>query len=317
VDPFQAASEMIAGGRHDLAEPVIRRGLQANPDSPFGHALLALCLHYKDDPEGAAREAREAVVLSPDTAFCHYVLGMVLVEAKKIAEAETAALTALDLDPENESHLALLARVRLRQKRGDEALELALRGLRIDPNDLNCLNLRILSLRALGRNAEAQVASREILERHPDSQISQLQAGIARGMARDDAAAQAHFKEALRLDPGNTNLVRIFESPSRGSVLLWAVGAVFAVVGAITPWTRAALTGRSLRALTWILPLMALGAAWGRGKRVLAAVGTVAALLGWAWLAFRGGRLTEARAALSAAAVASLLVPVALAWRRV
>ena len=305
---------MLAGGRHDLAESVVRRGLKGDPDSPFGHALLALCLHHKDDAEGAARQAREAVALSPDTAFCHYVLGLVLVEAKKVAEAESAALTALELDPENESHLALLARVRLRQKRADEALELVLRGLRIDPNDLNCLNIRIVALRELGRNAEAQLASREILQRHPENQISQLQAGIARGLVQDDVGARAHFAEALRIDPSNRPLARAFERRSGG--ILWIIGSVFAAVGAITPWTRAALTGRSLRGLTFILPLLILAAGWGSRRRLISGLGVVAMLLGWSWIAFQGGRLTEARVALSAAAVASL-VPAALAWRGV
>ena len=316
TDSFQAASEMLAGGRHDLAEPLIRRGLQRDPDSPFGHALLALCLHHKDDAAGAEREAAEAVAQAPDFPFCHYVRGLILLKAKKTAEAEEAALTALDLDPENENHLALLGQVRLAQKRRDEALELALRGLRVDPNDLNCLNLRIVALRALGRNAEAQVAAREILRRHPEDELSHIQAGLAKSMAGDDDAARAHFGEALRIDPTNQPLAREYESRSRGSYALWVVGAVFAVVGALTPWSKVAMTGRSLRGLSWILPLLALSASWGRRGRLIASLGAVGALLAWAWVAFQGGRLTEARLALSAAAVASL-VPVVRALRGV
>jgi tetratricopeptide (TPR) repeat protein len=314
VDPFQAASEMIAGGRHDLAEPLVRRGLQRQPDSPFGHALLALCLHHKDDVQGAEREAREAVALAPDVPFCHYVHGRLLLSAKRVAEAETAALTALDLAPENESHHALLGQVRIAQKRAAEALELATRGLAIDPNDLNCLNLRIVALRELGRNAEAQIAARDILQRHPEDELSHIQAGLARSMARDDDGARAHFAEALRIDPNNQPLARAFERRSGG--YLWVIGAIFAIVGAITPWTKPAMTGRSLRGLTWILPLLVLGAAWGRRRRLLASLTAVAALLAWAWLAYQGNRLTEARVALSAAAVAAL-VPVTLGLRGV
>ncbi|HEX7902143.1 MAG TPA: tetratricopeptide repeat protein [Planctomycetota bacterium] len=314
MDPFQGAFEMLAGGRPDLAEPLIRRGLQRQPDSPFGHALLALCFHHRDDHAAAEREAREAVAQAPDVPFCHYVLGRVLLSAKRIAEAETAALTALDLLPENEGHLALLGQIRIAQKRGAEALELAERGLAIDPNDLNCLNLRIVALRELGRNAEAQLAAREILQRHPEDEVAHIQAGLARSMVGDDDAGRAHFAEALRIDPTNQPLARAFERRSGG--FLWVIGAVFAVAGALTPWTKIAMTGRSLRGLTWILPLVVLGAAWGRRKRLLASLAAVAALLTWAWFAFKGGRLTEARLALSAAAVASL-VPAGLALRGV
>jgi tetratricopeptide (TPR) repeat protein len=220
VDAFQAASELLAGGRDDLAEPLIRRGLAAEPDHPFGHALMALCHLRRDELDAAHRESQEAARLGPDIPFCHYVLGMVLLGAKKVVEAETAARAALDLDPEDESYLGLLGRIRMAQKRPDEALALSEQGLRVDPNDLNCLNLRIDALRRLGRNAEAQLAVRDILERHPEDEVSHIQAGIARTRVLDGDGARAHFGEALRIDPTNQSVAGAFESgggPADGS----------------------------------------------------------------------------------------------------
>ena len=312
MDPFHAASELLAGGRHDLAEPLVKRGLAADPDSAFGHALLALCLHHQER-EGAVEAARQAVALGPALPFCHYVLGMVLLKAKQVPAAEEAAMTALDLDPENESHLGLLGHVRVAQKRHAEALALADQGLRIDPNDLNCLNLRIHALRQLGRNAEAQIAAREILQRHPDDEVAHLQAGIARQQILDDAGAHAHFGEALRLDPTNVAVARAFEEGGSGGGTLWVmlIGAVFGLVGGLMPWTNPALTGRCLRGLTWLLPVVVLVGVWGRRSRRLPRLlfwgGLLGALLGGAWIALRAGRLVEARAALTAAGVVALL----------
>lgn len=313
MDPFHAASDLLAGGRCDLAEPLVKRGLEADPDSPFGHALLALCLHHQDR-DGAVAEAREAVALGPDQPFCHYVLGMVLLKARKVPEAEAAARSALELDPENESHLALLGHVRVAQKRHAEALALVEQGLRVDPNDLNCLNLRIHVLRQLGRNAEAQLAAREILQRHPEDDLAHVQAGIARRQVFDDAGAQAHFGEALRLDPTNAAVARAFDEGGGGGagplgVLL--AGAAFGLLGGVLPWTNAALTERCLGWLSWILPPVAVAGVWGRRSRRLPRLllwgGLLGALLGGSWLALRSGRLVEARAALSVAAVVALL----------
>lgn len=309
MEAFQAASELLAGGRDDLAEPLIKRGLAAEPDHPFGHALMALCHLRRDESAAAEREAAEAVKLGPDIPFCHYVLGMVRLASKRLPEAEAAAEAALDLDPEDESYLGLLGRIRLAQKRPQEALELVEQGLRVDPNDLNCLNLRIDALRHLGRNAEAQAAVRDILTRHPEDELSHLQAGLARSRVHDDDGARAHFGEALRLDPTNRGAAAAYEEggSSLGVVLL---GGVFAVVGGLLPWTNAAVTERCLRGLTWMLPVLAVAGVWGRrsrrARRLLLWGGVLAALLAGAWLALKAGRLVEARAALSAAALAAL-----------
>ena len=319
MEPFQAASELLAGGRADLAEPLLKRGLAAEPDSPFGHALLALCRHHQDRPEPALAEAREAAALGPDIPFCRYVLGTVLLRAKQVREAEAEATSALEMEPENESYLVLLGHVRLAQKRRAEALDLAEQGLRVDPNDLNCLNLRIHALRQLGRNAEAQVAARELLHRHPEDEIAHLQAGLARRRVFDDEGAHAHFGEALRIDPTNRAAAGAFDE-GRRSLLVLFFGAVFALVGGILPWTNAALTGRCLRGLTWMLPIVVLAGVWGRRSRRLPRLllwgGLLGVLLGWAWIALRAGRLVEARAALTAAGVLALL-PGALALRGV
>jgi tetratricopeptide (TPR) repeat protein len=313
-DPFRAAAEILGGGRADLAEPLVRRGLEADPDSPFGHALLALCLHHKEDVDGAEREAREAVAQGPGFPFGHYVLGLVLLKSKKVVEAEAAAMSALDLAPEDENHLALLGRVRLARKRPAEALELALRGLAVDPNDLNCLNLRVVALRELGRNAESQLAARELLARHPDDELGHIQAGLARSAVHDHDGARAHFGEALRLDPTNAALAEAFESRHPGRARLAGVAAIVAVVGAFVPWTNAAATGRCLRAHTVLLPLFLLGVAWGRPRRLLAGGAALAVALALAWAAFQAGRITEARIAL-AAAVVVVLVPIVSAAR--
>ena len=161
-------------------------------------------------------------------------------------------------------------------------------------------------------------AARGRRERQPTS--TGPPTNTARGSAEADATA-VQYMTVAGINP--TGMVTMFEKllaerqRNPGAVERWfsthptTQERIDNVQAAIS-----SLPQGSLRGLTWILPLVALGAAWGRRKRLLASVGAVAALLAWAWLAFQGTRLTEARIALSAAAVAAL-VPVTLGLRGV
>ena len=55
--------------RYELAETELRQALAAEPDDAYAHAVLALCLIERKQPNEATDEARQAIHLAPDMPF--------------------------------------------------------------------------------------------------------------------------------------------------------------------------------------------------------------------------------------------------------
>jgi tetratricopeptide (TPR) repeat protein len=197
------ARVLIAQSRCDLAEDEIRKTLGEEPDDPFAHALLAVCMTERKAYAEATAEARLAVAKAPDHPFPHYVLAGILAERNLPEEAHAAIDEAIRLDPEDADYPARQAAIRLEQRRWEAALDSAERGLAIDPEHVDCTNLRAMALVKLGRKTEAGTAIESALARDPGNSATHANMGWTLLERGEREKAMEHFREALRLDPGS------------------------------------------------------------------------------------------------------------------
>ena len=188
-------------GRYDLAEQEARRLLVEEPDDPYAHALLGLCLLKRQDWSQALREVSEAVRLGPDLAYAHYVAGHVLLAADRHAQATDAANAAIRLDPADPAHHGLLAAIHLDRRQWREALAAAERGLELDPEHVQCNNVRGMALVKLGRRGEAGATMAQTLALDPEDAFTHANRGWSLLHECKPDEAMEHFREALRLDP--------------------------------------------------------------------------------------------------------------------
>jgi tetratricopeptide (TPR) repeat protein len=97
----------------------------------------------------------------------------------------------------------MLAQIRCDQREWSAALKAADQGLSIDPEHSACVNLRAIALVHLGRRAEAAGAVQGALDRDPANTTTHANQGWNYLHHNDPNRALEHFREALRLDPGN------------------------------------------------------------------------------------------------------------------
>ncbi len=198
---LERAQLLLQQSRPADAEREALLALTLAPDQPLAHAYLALSRSDQNRPQEAVESARAAVGLAPDTAFFHYVYAIVLHRADREAAARTEITEAIRIDPENANHFSLLASIELSERRWPAALEAAERGLTLDPQDVSCANLRSMALVRLGRKEEAMEAVDFALAREPHNALSHANQGWNYLHRNNPAAAQNHFREALRLNP--------------------------------------------------------------------------------------------------------------------
>jgi tetratricopeptide (TPR) repeat protein len=199
----QRAWAALERSRYELAEKEFRVVLAEEPDDAQSHAGLALCLVEQRRFDEAEAEANTAVGMAPDADFCHFVMGRVLLERNRFGEAITAIEEAIRLDPQDANNRYLLAMTLSRQRKWGECLAAADAGLALDAEHEGCTNLRALALTHLGRKDEAADTIAGALERAPESSLTHTNQGWALLHRNDPTAALEHFREALRLDPGN------------------------------------------------------------------------------------------------------------------
>lgn len=201
--PLQRGLLLYQQGRIEQAEQELRQALAQEPDEPYAHALLALCLSKREQFDAATQEAHQAIHLAPDFGFAHYALAWVLDDRRRWGEALAAIKEALRLEPEDADYCALEAQIYFNQRLWPTALKAAERGLRSEPDHVACTNLRAMALVKLGRKAEAGATIDAALARNPDDAVTHANRGWSYLEQHEPQKALEHFREALRLDPEN------------------------------------------------------------------------------------------------------------------
>jgi tetratricopeptide (TPR) repeat protein len=197
------ADLLLQQGRFADAERELGQLLSTDPRHPLAHALMAHAMLGQLRLNDAEYAAREAVSSAPDEAFAHFAVAAVLRERRRYSEAAAAIEQAIALDPYSPDQFAMLAQIRVDQREWAAALSAADQGLSSDPEHAACVNLRAIALVHLGRRDEAATVVRGALDKDPANAITHANQGWTCLHQNDPKRALEHFREALRLDPGN------------------------------------------------------------------------------------------------------------------
>jgi TonB family protein len=247
---YQAPSDLVVS----LANTQPRSTKQPSPErlSAYGELDLALTKKLNKQLASANEDFARALQLAPDSATLHLAYARNLLLVQNYAEAEAQARQSLKLWPEDaEAHVELAMALTL-QKRDSEAVLEAREALRIFPGDKPALADLGISLARSGQYKEAIPILKEslpfaaglpiihkllgaslmhagdfdaaieeltvFLKTKPDDAETHYFLGVAlRGNGKPDEAA-AQFREAARIEPGNSFYSAIASSDdSKGS----------------------------------------------------------------------------------------------------
>jgi Flp pilus assembly protein TadD len=260
---FRRASALIDVGRVEEAAALYGELLRQEPDDFSSLCGLSRCLGKLERTREALALAERAAALAPDNDWPHRLRSAHLMRLRRPADAMRAAREAVRLDPSGFASLLTLFETQVGGRDAKEAARTALRICELFPHQAeahNCLG-RVAMLRRDWAAADA--AFREALRLGPQEPVYQSNLALAlerRGRRRE---AMQLFQQAVRTDPGNSSARR---------QLVHAVDRRVAVVGVAGSLTAglAVLVARSLHdpeTMAAAAALLVLAAAAGLGVR--------------------------------------------------
>ncbi len=149
---------LLLQGNTRAAADAFRQLIESYPDRVDGYRNLARVARVEGDLDGAYESLRKAEDITPGDPQTAWVWGQVLTEDGRYDEAIKAYRRVLETFPEDRAAWRELAVVHYRNHQFDDSMTAGEEVLRIDPEDRIAHYYKMLSLRALGREAEAEAA---------------------------------------------------------------------------------------------------------------------------------------------------------------
>jgi tetratricopeptide (TPR) repeat protein len=170
------------------------------------HYNLALVLLRKGDRARAIHELQTAIQQKPDSVSSHFALGSVFEEEKKLGSAEEQFRSALRIDPHFAPGAIKLSEVLITEGKPQAAVACLEDAVKQAPPEQNEPVQAALGAAYLA-NVEIEKALatlKDLVAAQPNSADAHFNLGLVyarQGQFRDEEAAVAEFREALRLEP--------------------------------------------------------------------------------------------------------------------
>ena len=193
---------LTEAGHYAEATNYLRSAIEADPNQPQAYLALALAESERPGGQNNALDAIDrAMALAAGSAHILGNKAQLLCNFGRYHEALELRNRALQIDPN--CYIALLAQTNAYTKlcRWPEAALSARRMLELNPNDASALNLLAQAFRFQDRHQESHKITSRVLSLAPEDAFGQANAGYDALKADDPRLANAHFLQALRLDP--------------------------------------------------------------------------------------------------------------------
>ncbi|MBK1827264.1 tetratricopeptide repeat protein [Haloferula rosea] len=254
---------LLSRNRPEEAERVARGLLAKDPEDLSILFFLGVALLDQNKPKQAEEVFRDIIGQAPEFTDAYFMLARCLSERSRHKEALKAIGTAIESDPDDATYHGLKASILFQLNKPTEALQSAETGLALDPDDDSCRFYKSILLGQVGRHEEADAEAHTLLADDPDEATSHCARGWVKQLAGDAQAAEQHFIEALRIDPGHEDArIGLAESLKMGNPLLGWLMRGLLWMGRV-PWyyllagiLAASMTGRFLRKFEDPLPLL-------------------------------------------------------------
>jgi tetratricopeptide (TPR) repeat protein len=202
---LQKARLLLEQNRFEDASNELKNALALDPANSETLGLMARLQLDTNHPSEALELLDHALSLDPEEDYYLYLRSFAFYRLEDLRSAAQSIGQALAMNPFHAGYFALYSFILIRQRKFEEALEKADEGLRIDAADIGCLNARSQALNKLNRTQDAIDTMQNTLGVDPENDFSHTTIGFNYLEKGKHELAANHFREALRINPGNVS----------------------------------------------------------------------------------------------------------------
>jgi choline-sulfatase len=196
------AGDDLRLGRADAAIAKLKRALAYNERAYDAHVMMGSAWQRKGDLDRAVGEFDAAALLNPVGAAPHLLAAGAYLDAGRLESAMARVDKATALEPDSGEVALMRGRVFERAGRGPDALAAYERAVSLNPSDMPARGRLVSVAMGAGRHEVAEPHLHVLLKASYQPSRAHFGLGqIAQARGRLQEAA-AHYREALRLEPG-------------------------------------------------------------------------------------------------------------------
>jgi protein O-mannosyl-transferase len=195
------AAMLMADGKVELAEPLLREAIKQDPTFHGAHLRLGIITLNRGDFVQAAKHLKKTVKIAPDDFRGHLHLGRLWLAQEEYARAETTLDRAHKLSPNSAEVVVELAFVSQVQGRYDKALKLFELALSLEPKvSVIWFNTGVL-LAEMERPRDAIDAYKRTIKLNPADVYAHYNLGNTYAQQSQLQSAIKHYRAALDIEP--------------------------------------------------------------------------------------------------------------------
>lgn len=200
---LQRAHLLIEQNRPKEALEQLSQHVANEPDDFEGYMVQAICFMQLKELKKAADALRTSLSLEPDHPYLHFLMASVLMESNRFKEADEEIKLAIEINPEEADFYHMRSLLYFQKSDWQNALDQVEIGLSLEPENVDCINQKARCLQQLGRKDEAKISLQAAMNKNPDDSWTHANKGWQELQAGNRKKSLEHFRESLRLEPGN------------------------------------------------------------------------------------------------------------------
>jgi tetratricopeptide (TPR) repeat protein len=200
-DALERAQRMMANGRPDRAEALLRSVVNARPKHADARNLLSVALYRLDRRDEAIKSLREAIKLNPDNTNYYCNLGEMERQAGHLDSATISLNKAIAIDPDCVQAFNNMGIVHYDQRQFAKAAECYRKVIALKPDHAEAYNNLGNALRAMGQPNEAIIEYENAIEQRENYAEAYNNMGVMLREMQKFEEAEMAFRRAAGIKP--------------------------------------------------------------------------------------------------------------------